>query len=197
MILFVCTGNICRSAMGEILFRNYANELGVEVKTTSGGVLAWDGSPITDAAKEILNEAGILEVEHTSQQLTVELVEQASLVVAMTREHAQGAIARYSPAKKYTFLTGELLRLMKKLPLKVSGQGDAASQNQILQDWVAELDKSREKNAIPAEKGSVIGLASDEVADPAIGNLEDHRKVYEPINELALLLAENLKPKSS
>lgn len=192
--------------MGEILLRHYVNDLGVDMKTASGGVLAWEGASITDNARQVLSEVlgdalgdtlgGISNVEHTAQSVTKELIQEASLVVAMTRDHAQGVISRHSPALRYTFLAGELLRLIKRMPLKevISNNSETSSFQtvQALEAWVAELEKIREQEAIPTVKGRVMGLASDEVEDPAIGNLQDHKKAFETINELALLLANNL-----
>ncbi len=213
MILFVCTGNICRSAIGEIFFRHHSRrQLGADVfedqpdaiQTASCGILAWDGAPVTRDALAVLKEAGIGDVRHTATAITTDLVKSASLVVAMTRDHAGGVILRHPPAREYTFLPGEILRHTKKYPLteylkraeplqRAEYTADIKPNRElkpkkIFESWITEL------NAIRSDtKSSVLGMAGDEIYDPAIGSLEDHRKVYSRVNELAELLAENLK----
>lgn len=99
-ILFVCTGNTCRSPMAEAALRHHGKAV-FEVK--SAGVFADAGSDASAHAKTALQEKGI-EINHTSQQLTEELLEWADVVLTMTRGHKQ-TIAQYYPGlenKVYT-----------------------------------------------------------------------------------------------
>jgi protein-tyrosine-phosphatase len=91
-ILFVCTGNICRSPMAAAIARDALDRAGrFDVEVASAGTFALDGHvPTSDA--ELAAEAHGLSLDgHRAQQLTRELVEEADLVVGMEREHADYA----------------------------------------------------------------------------------------------------------
>jgi protein-tyrosine-phosphatase len=91
-ILFVCTGNICRSPMAAAIARNELARLGrTDVQVASAGTFALDGhGPSSDAAL-MAEEHGLSLDGHNAQQLTRELVAEADLVVGMEREHADFA----------------------------------------------------------------------------------------------------------
>lgn len=85
-ILFVCTGNTCRSPMAEALFRH---RIGAdsEWEATSAGIYAAYGSPASANAVEVLRELGVEPGEHCSKPLTQELVAHADMIVTMTAGH--------------------------------------------------------------------------------------------------------------
>jgi protein-tyrosine-phosphatase len=94
LILFVCTGNTCRSPMAEYLFRErYAAGHGWRVG--SAGTHAVDGCPASDEAVKALNEVNIDLRGHRSSQLTQALVDAADLIVVMTEGHRQNCLARF------------------------------------------------------------------------------------------------------
>lgn len=92
-ILFVCTGNTCRSPMAEAMFR--AKMAGQEFEVRSAGVGALDGQPASQHAVEVMAERGIEHV-HQSSRLDHELVEWSDLILTMTASHKQ-AILTYFP----------------------------------------------------------------------------------------------------
>ena len=85
-IVFVCTGNTCRSPMAAALFRLRVGE-NSGWEAASAGTYASPGSPASGNAISALRELGIDLSHHRSQPLTVELVEMADLIVVMTADH--------------------------------------------------------------------------------------------------------------
>lgn len=93
-ILFVCTGNTCRSPMAEALFRHH--EENNEWTARSAGLYADSGSPASTHAIAVLNEQGIDLKKHRSSPLTHELIQQADLIVTMTEGH-RSALLQIQP----------------------------------------------------------------------------------------------------
>lgn len=87
-ILFVCTGNTCRSPLAEAITRRALERLGwSHVQVSSAGTAAqWDG-PASEGSLQAAAEIGLDLSSHRSQPLTKELVEQADIILAMTPSH--------------------------------------------------------------------------------------------------------------
>ena len=88
-LLFVCTGNTCRSPLAEAIARRIASERGIDVEVGSAGTSAWDGSPASDGSLLVGMERGLDLNGHRSRQLTREIVERRDLVIAMGPHHLE------------------------------------------------------------------------------------------------------------
>src|SRR2546430_8645185 len=106
----VCTGNACRSPMAAAILQQRLAERGVDARVTSAGTMPWS-SGATGPAVEVMREHGLDISGHENRQVTRELVEEADLVLGMTRDHVSIAITRSPSARGRTFLVGELARL--------------------------------------------------------------------------------------
>jgi protein-tyrosine phosphatase len=107
MVLFVCTGNTCRSPMAEVLFRQLlAERLGCKpdeigthgVVVASAGISAWGGGKASAGAIEAMDEAGCDLTGHESQPLTANLVQQADVIWTMTAAHRAAILAQFPEA---------------------------------------------------------------------------------------------------
>jgi len=105
-ILFVCTGNICRSPMAEAIARRLLDARGREdVAVSSAGTAAWDGAPASEGAYLIALEHGLDLSAHRARQLTTDLVAASDLVLGMSPHHVERAAALGGAAR--THLLGE------------------------------------------------------------------------------------------
>jgi glycine hydroxymethyltransferase len=105
-ILFVCTGNICRSPMAEGLFRRAVRGRN-DFRVLSAGVGAVDGLPPSEYAVRALRELSVDISKQRSRMLTAELVNQADYIFGMTHSHVDAITLLYPQAAEKTFLLRE------------------------------------------------------------------------------------------
>jgi len=109
-VLFVCTGNVCRSPMAELFFLACAAPGSVEV--TSAGLAALVDDPIDTSAAIVLADVGLDPTRHRARQFTPELAMAADLVLAAEREHRDDVIAAVPSAHRRMFTMKEFARLL-------------------------------------------------------------------------------------
>ncbi|MDH5235764.1 MAG: RpiB/LacA/LacB family sugar-phosphate isomerase, partial [Gemmatimonadota bacterium] len=101
-LLFVCTGNTCRSAMAEAIARRLAASRGLEdVTVQSSGTSAWEGAPASDGALLVALEQGLDLNGHRARVLSKEIVAEADLILVMSTHHRDRAHALGGEGRTY------------------------------------------------------------------------------------------------
>lgn len=115
-ILTVCTGNICRSPMGEVLLRSTLRDVGVRVH--SGGTHALVDHEMTEQARQLAIVHGADEaaaVAHRARLLTERMLNESDLVLTMAREHRSHVVQLAPALLRRTFTIREFGRLAAAL----------------------------------------------------------------------------------
>ncbi len=105
-ILFVCTGNICRSPFAEGLLRNALAAKGLKgIEADSAGLLALPGNSATSLAQRVAFEFGVDLSGHRAKSLSEELQAGCDLILVMEKSHEKAVLAAFPKA------TGKVLLL--------------------------------------------------------------------------------------
>src|ERR1700683_2553145 len=169
-VLFVCTGNICRSPMAEGLFR-HATRGRTDFRVLSAGVGAMEGQPPSLHAVRALKELGIDISPLRSRMLTLELVEQADYIFGMTHSHVDSINLLFPQAAEKTFLLREFDETLDEFekdisdPIGGSYETYAYCRDQIEQGIFAMLnfiEQSAEEETAPRSDGKIkVALGCD------------------------------------
>jgi protein-tyrosine phosphatase len=114
-VLFVCTGNICRSPMGDRLLaaglRKHFGDEAAAVDVRSAGTWGRDGAPMEEYAAEAVIERGGDPSGFAARELRDFHVGEAGLVLGATRDHRAAAVTMVPRASAWTFTLPEFARL--------------------------------------------------------------------------------------
>lgn len=162
--------------MAEALLRRHLADLGIGVELAEVGScgLLDAGSPAPEEVVEVLAELGEDITAHRSRRLSPQVLEEADLVLTMTREHVREAVMTLPEAFPRVFTLKELVR---------RGEETGGRGGRPLGQWLAEVAEGRRTS-------DLLGAsADDDVADPIGGPLGGYRQTASEISGLCRRLA--------
>lgn len=110
-IMFVCTGNICRSPMGELLMSRYLANTTVQV--TSAGTRGLPMHQIDPSSARLMDSVGIDSSGFRSRRLTREMAESADLILCFESSHRKEIVTVAPKTVRYTFLLDDFANMCR------------------------------------------------------------------------------------
>ncbi len=106
-ILFVCTGNTCRSPMAQALMQSLSEKKGLSLFCDSAGIYAVPGSDMCRTAKDVLEKVyQISNFDHKAKRVTKEDLDSFDLIVAMTEDHERLLLQAFGVKGKTVTIPG-------------------------------------------------------------------------------------------
>lgn len=110
-ILFVCTGNICRSPFADDLLKRFVAQKGFEdIVADSAGLLALPGNSATHLAQRVAAEYGVDLSDHKAKSVSKDLIAWSDIVLVMEKSHEQALLAAFPEAAGKIFLLRHFAR---------------------------------------------------------------------------------------
>lgn len=107
LVLFVCTGNTCRSPMAEVIAKKVFLEKNLEFKVLSAGIYAFTGSAASENSIKVMEEAGLDLSSHMATILEPKILSESSIVLTMTKDHEDAIKEEYPEFEEKVFTLGE------------------------------------------------------------------------------------------
>ncbi|MDP5276814.1 low molecular weight protein arginine phosphatase [Chengkuizengella axinellae] len=186
-ILFVCTGNTCRSPMAEGIFAGLVQREGLDIEIRSAGVFAMDDHPISENAAQILKEKG-LSTRITSNKVTEEWVDWADYIFTMTMNHKRHVIEYYPQAVDKTFSLKEFVEENTNITNQLEERDQLIAEAQLKISLGQEIPEHIKQKLLKLE----TDMPNYDISDPFGGTIGDYQIVAGEIEELLNKLLKEL-----
>lgn len=167
-IIVMCTGNICRSPMGEVMLQARLDAAGVPATVTSAGLLL-EHEPADPHAREVVAEMGLDLSRHRSRILDRDRAARTDLLIGMEQRHVREAVMLEPDVMERAFTLPDLVARAER----IGPRGDRP-----LGEWLAELGADRKRMDLLRTSKHL------EVPDPIGGSRRAFRRTADQIGDL-------------
>ena len=112
-IMFICTGNICRSAMAHVMLEDKAKKQNKDIQVYSCGVFAQNGDKSTKEAIEVMKEYTINLENHRATNIRNSDIEQMDIILCATTAHKNNVVNMYPNLEEKIFTMKEYVEYPK------------------------------------------------------------------------------------
>ncbi|KMT22796.1 low molecular weight protein arginine phosphatase [Clostridium cylindrosporum] len=139
-LLFVCTGNTCRSPMAQEIAKKVLAEKGIDAKVSSAGIYAFMGTSASENSLKVMEEIGLDLSNHMASLLDRKMLEENDIILTMTQGHKESIISSAPDFKDKIYTFGEYIGIGKDIIDPFGGSVDVyRSCRQQLEDYTYKL----------------------------------------------------------
>jgi protein arginine phosphatase len=187
-ILFVCTGNTCRSPLAEGLLRMMLHKEQIEAEVRSAGVAAMHGGPISRNSSSLLKNSGFHGTIQ-STALTRREAEWADLILSMTVSHKRAVIQQFPNAVEKTFTLKEFVEDDPRV-LEALEERERLEADMQVKAALSQTITSEERNRIMQLEKQIPNY---DISDPFGGPMEVYQRTAAEIEQSLHKLITKLK----
>lgn len=199
-ILFVCTGNTCRSPMAEALLKDKLPNVNVQ----SAGIFAGENEHANRYAIEVLRDKNINLNTHCSQPVTSELLDWANIILTMTTQHKQSLILQYPNFQNKYYTLKEYVSTADKRvweELKTAYADYEAKRSLFIKEHEHKIDNNQLDEAIAVKFHEDIqkirtlekGLLNYDISDPFGGSRNIYQQTLAELDKYVTQLVDKME----
>lgn len=186
-VLFICTGNTCRSPMAEAFLKGLAHEKGLVIAVRSAGISTINGMPVSPNSLYALNRRGI-QHKGSSTALQEEALQWADLVLTMTSAHKRDLLQKYANMMDKTFTLKEFAYMDNNLQQQIAELESLYTDLQMKQILGQPVEEGQRQRLMVLERA----IPNFDIADPFGGSQDHYDQCADELEEAIFKLVDKL-----